>query len=469
MRPYLFFLLLFSCINSFSQTKEIKYIPKNNESILMLSKMFEVSKDSILSWNNIGENEAIKGKTLTLRVARKLNSSNIRFNQLSYLIDLYKKDIETAKNKETKRLKELESKKNNIKVNENGSLEEFFEIAKHKKNIIDSTAYVINQAKKEIKTLTEEQSKIDVNSKENSKKEIEYNRKEDVKSYKNQVNFSIDKSIKAKIDTTSKKYKRNIEKMQKKLIKDSIVNDNAIMVSEVEINTKKKKYKFGDEVDITHFEKGKFYLSRAKVELEKANYNKAIHYIDKSLSLNPSYTAAYILKGDLLASIKEYERALVQYKKANTLDSTNAQTLYNMGNCFIFLNKKNEALNTLNKSIKADSTYILAYNARAILYLEENRLSESLADCDKVLKLNSYFYPCLKTRGIVYYSLEEYNNAIRDFNELLQYSKTDASVYYLRGMAKLYNSEIYNSCMDFLTASENGFSAANKAIQKYCN
>ena len=74
----------------------------------------------------------------------------------------------------------------------------------------------------------------------------------------------------------------------------------------------------------------------------------------------------------------------------------------------------------------------------------------------------------MKGRGIAHLNLGNYDDAIRDFNQLLEFDMEDASIYYHRGMAKMYKSEVYGACMDFLSASENGYSEANKAINKYC-
>lgn len=93
----------------------------------------------------------------------------------------------------------------------------------------------------------------------------------------------------------------------------------------------------------------------------------------------------------------------------------------------------------------------------------------ALNDYNVILKINKYFYPALKGRGIAHINLEMYREAILDFNQLLEFDNTDPSIYYHRGLAKMYLSEIYGACMDFLMSSERGYLEAEKAIKKYCD
>ena len=288
----------------------------------------------------------------------------------------------------------------------------------------------------------------------------------------------FDVSFEENRDTTSKKYKKQQEKLEKEialveesLLKDSIKVAKSITVKAITVqeSKKKKKLKMGDEVDEVRQEKARFFLSRAKMEIDKGNFKNALDYTSKSLDLNPNYTEAYMLKADMLASLAYYDKAYDNYEKANMLDNTIPQLHYNMGNCLIFLDRKQEALAKMGDAIKVDPEYILAYAGRSALYIELKKYRSALNDYNKILEINKYFYPALKGRGVAQLNLGNYEDAIRDFNELLEYEPEDASVYYNRGMAKMYLSKIYGACMDFLSASERGYGEADKAMRKYCD
>ena len=283
----------------------------------------------------------------------------------------------------------------------------------------------------------------------------------------------FDVGFEADQDTSSKKYQKQQAKLSKEfqVEVDSSKVTRSFTVDEVVIKKSKKtgKFKMGDKVDAIGIDKSRFFLSRAIMEIDKGNYKKAIEYSDKSIDLNPNYTEAYMLKGDIMASFGYFDKAYNQYEKANTVDSRIPQLHYNMGNCLIYMGKKEKALEKMGEAISIDPNYILAYSGRSSLLIDMKEYASALNDYNTILEINKYFYPALKGRGLAYLNLGQYPEAIKDFNQLLEYDKEDPSIYYHRGIAKMYLSEIYGACMDFLTSSERGYLEANKAINKYCD
>lgn len=254
------------------------------------------------------------------------------------------------------------------------------------------------------------------------------------------------------------------------LAKDTSQANITVNVKPVVIESSKKKKKFviGDVVDKQLQEKAKFYLSRAKLEIDKPNINKAIEYLDKSIDLNPSYADAYVLKGDIYSSMTYYEKALSSYGRASFLEPRNAQINYNLGNCFIRLGKDNLAIEQWTKAIQNDSTYILAYAGRASLFMKNKNFEAAVNDYNKIFSINKYFYMAYKGRGVAHLELGHFGKAIIDFNNFLEFEPNDDYVYYKRGLAKLSDNEIYGGCIDLLSSSDLGNKDAEKALRKHC-
>ena len=231
---------------------------------------------------------------------------------------------------------------------------------------------------------------------------------------------------------------------------------------------RKKRYSFGEVVDKNSSEKARFFLERAKLEINKGNLNKAKEYIENSLKLNPSNADTYILKGDVYANLDILEKAIVQYHKASILEPNNAQLLYNIGNCFLQLGKDKNATEEWTKALIADSTYIMAYVGRASLYLKEKKYDSAIADYNKIFSLNNYFYPAYRGRGVANLELGNYQLAIEDFNKFLEYEPTEPFTITKRGMAKLFDNDIFGGCTDILKASEMGYEPAKKELKKHC-
>jgi len=231
---------------------------------------------------------------------------------------------------------------------------------------------------------------------------------------------------------------------------------------------KKKKYSFGDVVDYNHSEKARFYLLRAKKEIDQGNISKAKEFIGTSLKLNPSYVDAFVLLGDIYASLNFFDKAIKNYSFASKLDTTNAQMLYNIGNCFIKLGSEKNAIAVWSKAIHVDSTYILAYAGRASLFLNKKEYRKAIIDYNKIFELNKYFYPAYRGRGVAYFELGEFTKSINDFNNFLEYEPNDAFTITKRGISKLYDNDIFGGCTDMLNASEMGYEPARVALKKHC-
>lgn len=244
----------------------------------------------------------------------------------------------------------------------------------------------------------------------------------------------------------------------------------AIPIKEVEVNASKvkSKYKLGDEVSQVRKEKAKFLLTCAKLEIDKNDYKKAISFIDKSISMNPSDAEAYQMKGDIWTSVQYFDKALESYENALLLEPYSAPLFYNMGNCYIYLKKPDQAIIMMDQAIAFNPQYVLALSVRAGLLFEKQNYQAAIDDYTAILSYNAYFYPALRGRAMSYLNLDNYSAAIQDFNQFIAYDTTDASVYYHLGLAKMYTENFYDACMDFLKSKDLGFEPAGKAIKKYC-
>lgn len=326
-------------------------------------------------------------------------------------------------------------------------------------------AAIDKKAQQEKEKILNAQKKIEEQEKELAVQKIEPKKDEDV--------IVFDMEFETQKDTTSRRYKKQEKVLAKEMAQIEAENEKmqTVKIGEVQVNSakNKKKLKMGDEVDAIRMEKSKFYLSRAMIEIDKKNYKKSVEYADKSIDLNPNYTEAYMLKGDVLASFGYYDKAYASYQNANLVNNRIPQLHYNMGNCLIYLGKQEKAIEEMGAAIRIDSSYILAYSGRSALYIGMKKYRSALKDYNTILSMNKYFYPAFKGRGIAHLNLGNYDDAIHDFNQLLEYDADDPSIYYHRGMAKMYKAEIYGACMDFLSSSERGYGEAVKAIKKYCD
>lgn len=513
----LFILLLLLPIIAFSQTS--KYIvvqSEEEEKVQDLAKVYEVEADSIKSWNNLNTNIIPAGTKIGIFNYNEISKEKIRINQIDIRLQNIDSQLDSINNDYQTAFNKLEKQKTEVDANSPYAMQEYLDISKAKYDLKSEKIRVEDLLNREKTQLKNErrllQLKIDetkqtnienepttiaeeislANTKKKNNKEEKTNKPVEEKKKQKEPKTETKKADKAssnegynleyldfsseaiaKTDTTSKKYKKEQAKLAK-TIKIEETNDDfdkTVMIEEVEVSYKKKKtkYKIGDQVDAIRQDKAKFYLSRAMLEIDKGNLKKANAYINKSIELNPSYTEAYMLNGDLWASLGYFDKALKEYERASIVNGRIPQIFYNMGNCYIFLNKKDKAIEMMSLALDVDPNYVLAYSGRSSLYIENKEFKNALNDYESLLEINKYFYPALKGKGIANYELGNYDQAIIDFNKLLEYEDTDPGIYYFRGMAKVLKGDVYASCMDFLKATERGYKEADKAIKKYCD
>jgi len=411
-----------SKLQEISDKKNKLDIELNTQKLMELSKEKHLYTDSIKILNS--EYIIIENKIdlLTYKIANLKNQTTKRNNNSSTNIKSLKEKTSSTKKPKQDKIKKNTDKKKNSKVN------------------------------KDKETKTKKETK--------HKKIIEKNKtKADIVIYDNNID-------------TSKLTKKQREKFKKKLDLE-FENDTSITMTQkidavIKKSNKKKKYSFGEEVDYNRREKARFFLLRAQKEIEKGNISKADDFVDKSLKLNPSYEEAYIMKGDIYASLKFYDRAVRHYYHASILKPNKAQTFYNIGNCFMQTGKDKNAIKEWTKAIEIDDNYILAYVGRASIYQKNKKYKKAIQDYNKIFAINKYFYVAHRARGIAYLELGNYEKAIIDFNKYLEYESKDAFVYFKRGMAKLSDNEIYGGCTDLLTSAEMGNKQATKALKKHC-
>jgi tetratricopeptide (TPR) repeat protein len=279
-------------------------------------------------------------------------------------------------------------------------------------------------------------------------------------------------TVVAKLSSDPKSAKQNkkvIEQIEKEFKEEQDVFTQ-ISIDEITIKSdRKSKYKIGDEVDTVSIEKSKFYLSRAKIEIDNGNFKKCHDYINKSIAANPNYVEAYMLRGDVFAKFTYFDRALKEYEIARQLNPNLAQIHYNIGNCLIHLGNKEQALESMNNAIRVDSTYVMGYFVRSSLLLDTKQYDLAIEDFNTILKLNRFFFPAMKGRGLALLNTGDFAQAIEDFDRSLEYDPDDSKTYYHRGLAKIYSEKVYGGCMDLLKSSEMGFPPGILGVKKYCN
>lgn len=157
------------------------------------------------------------------------------------------------------------------------------------------------------------------------------------------------------------------------------------------------------------------------------NYKDAMRDYNTLIKGSPDFAYYYALRGDLHEEMKEYEKAISDYKKAAKYDSEYSYVLRQTGKMYLLLNdtvnsNKYYEMTMVPKPVTKEDYMV---NARTLSQM--NRYEEALVACKEALLLDSLYTSALGSMGWYYYCLD-------DFEKCIFYSekavKTDSSAFY---------------------------------------
>lgn len=140
-----------------------------------------------------------------------------------------------------------------------------------------------------------------------------------------------------------------------------------------------------------------------------------------AIELKPDFPEAYLNRGMVKASTKDYEGAIADYTKAIELNPELAN----------------------------------AYNNRGVSRRRIGNYDGAIADYDKAIALKPDFALAYSNRGYAYFKIGKYDEARRDFNKAAQFTSEYASLCYVNlGILALYDNRFDDAWEAFKKAVE---------------
>ena len=91
------------------------------------------------------------------------------------------------------------------------------------------------------------------------------------------------------------------------------------------------------------------------LELDSANYNKAIEFYEQALEVDSNYFDAYYNLGSAYSSLQEYDKAITYYNKAITKNDTIPAAYYALGSVYTDKKEYDKAIEAVKEGINMDS------------------------------------------------------------------------------------------------------------------
>jgi len=268
----------------------------------------------------------------------------------------------------------------------------------------------------------------------------------------------------------------------------------------------KKQYS-DDSLYFMHYKK-------AAVLYNSGKFEQALRELKTSISLNSKYFYSYALRGGINNQIGNYEDAISDYSNAIEFSDIDTNKAYFVSSFYLAiakikfkLKRFDEALFNFDIAIAKDTNNMEVYFQRGYVNFQENKYAEAISDFTKAIEgrneegyvyylrgksklmLNDFrgaivdFSVAIKKspnndkselsyflfRGFAKSNLNDHRGAILDFNLAIKKEPKKGSIYYRRGLSKVFLERIDSGCLDFSKAGELGHKKAYSAIKEYCN
>jgi tetratricopeptide (TPR) repeat protein len=179
----------------------------------------------------------------------------------------------------------------------------------------------------------------------------------------------------------------------------------------------------------------KDYTQRGRELLEKREYVEALVNLNRAIEIDPSYSSAYYLRGNIKDNFEDRHGAMKDYNLAIEKNPKFADALFARGNVKMKLQDYYGAVDDYTAAITINENYVEAYFSR----------------------------------GKAKQFLQAYQDAINDCSKIIQINPKNADAYSMRGILRIEFGDTKNGCLDLSKAGELGDLKAYELIKEKCN
>lgn len=136
---------------------------------------------------------------------------------------------------------------------------------------------------------------------------------------------------------------------------------------------------------------------------------------------------------------KDYARAGNEFKRAISLDPTNAQSYNYLANAYLAQNKYDEAIKTYKSSLALDPTQDSVHTNLGNIYLQQKKYNLAEKEFKEAARLNPTDTVAPYTLGQLYLNTDRLSEAEAQFKKVAKMAPNDPNPYYSLGVT--YNKE----------------------------
>lgn len=177
----------------------------------------------------------------------------------------------------------------------------------------------------------------------------------------------------------------------------------------------------------------------------------------------------YTQKGRDFYEKREFMEALLNLNKALEIDPTYSQAYYVRGNIKDAFDDRHGAMKDYNIAIERNPKFADAFFARGNVKMKLQDYYGAIDDYTAAIDVNENYIEAYFNRGKAKQFLLAYQDAINDCSKIIQLHPKNLDAYYMRGILRIDFGDTKNGCLDLSKAGELGDLKAYEVIKEKCN
>ena len=159
--------------------------------------------------------------------------------------------------------------------------------------------------------------------------------------------------------------------------------------------------------------------------------SEAVSFYSRALQLNPDFSEAYELRGDVQLKLRNYQAAIDDFSRTVKLKPYKWRNYVNRGLAYDGLGNFRKAIKDYDTALRLKPDAAVAYNNRGWVRYEQGDLDEALKDSSRAIAISPDSPEAYHTRGMIYYEIGELSIAVKDLERFLNLSGNIAKDEYI--------------------------------------
>ncbi len=222
-----------------------------------------------------------------------------------------------------------------------------------------------------------------------------------------------------------------------------VYNRKANCISKTDVDSAKIYYNIAITLDPNY--SSPYYNLGLIFYYQENNYEKALIEFKKAYELSPDSTSFAVKVGMAYDKIQEQDQALKYYDEALEKNPTELDAYYYKASLYYELDSIDIALEILKTAIRKKANKSYFYTLKADIELIKGNNEQVVLDCNKALLINPEDIYAFEYRAEAYYKLSNFEKTIEDCGIILENDSLNIYAVYLIA-ASYYDQKEYEKC-----------------------